>query len=211
MARQVQNAVDAGEGDLEARVLRKRLALDASDLDARILLARLYSRKGLPDLALEHYRLAAALFPDSVVVTLSLAKMLREMGEVDKALEVVEAGMARHPEGNWELLSLQGILEDGQGRFAQAEAAHRAALALAPWRAALLNNLGYNLLLHEHFDAAAAEFRLALAIDPGSGVARNNLGDCLWPRNRDLCPARLCRNGSVRVARQWPITIWPRC
>src|SRR5262245_37568559 len=81
MARQVQNAADAGDGDLEAKTLRKRLAANSDDLDARIQLARLYSRRGLPDLALEHYRLAAAQFPDVPIVVLALAKTLRESGE----------------------------------------------------------------------------------------------------------------------------------
>jgi len=179
MARQVQNAVDAGEGDVEARALRKRLAAHADDLDARILLARLYSRHGLPDLALEHYRLAAALFPDSIMVTIELAKALRDIGEIAEALQVAESGITRHRGGNWEAFSLKGILEDDQGRFAQAEVDHRAALALSPARSALLNNLGYNLLLQEQFEAAAAEFRQALAADPGSGIARNNLGVAL--------------------------------
>src|SRR5271155_5653029 len=68
MTRQAHNAVDLGDGDVEAQRLRKRLAADARDLDARISLARLYTRRGLPDLALEHYRLAAVQFPDSPVV-----------------------------------------------------------------------------------------------------------------------------------------------
>src|ERR1700674_223082 len=53
-ARRVENAADAGEGDLEARTLRRRLAANVDDLDARMALAQLYSRRGLPDLALEH-------------------------------------------------------------------------------------------------------------------------------------------------------------
>ena len=51
-ARRVENAADAGEGDLEARTLRRRLAANVDDLDARMALAQLYSRRGLPDLAL---------------------------------------------------------------------------------------------------------------------------------------------------------------
>src|SRR4029077_8972461 len=78
MARQGGEGIDAGEGDLQLRGLRKRLAANANDLDARVLLARLYAKRGLPDLALEHYRLAAAQFPHSMLATLELAKTLRE-------------------------------------------------------------------------------------------------------------------------------------
>ena len=181
MTRQVENAVDAGEGDFQLRALRKRLAANANDVDARILLARLYAKRGLPDLALEHYRLAAAQFPDSGIVTLSLAKTLREMGESEGALGIVRDYLAKYPSAtaNWELLSLEGILEDEQGRFPAAETAHRAALALERGRSALHNNLGYNLLLQGQSSAAADEFRRAIEIDPRSRIAHNNLGAAL--------------------------------
>jgi Flp pilus assembly protein TadD len=184
MARQVENAVDAGDGDVEARALRRRLAASTTDLQARLALARLYARRGLPDLALEHYRLAAAQFPDSAPVAFALSKTLWEMGEPGAALEAVTTFLAKHPRGSWEALSLQGILQDELGRFAEAEAAHRAALALDPGRSALHNNLGYNLLLEGHADAATAAFERALELDPRSQVARNNLGVALALQSR---------------------------
>jgi Flp pilus assembly protein TadD len=178
-ARRVENAADAGEGDLEARALRRRLAANADDLDARMALAQLYSRRGLPDLALEHYRLAAARFPDSLGAARAFAQTLREMGETPQALKAVEEFLARHPGASWEMLSLEGILEDELGRWMPAEEAHRAALALSPGRSALHNNLGYNLLLQGQAEAAAAEFRRAIEIDPRAQIAHNNLGAAL--------------------------------
>lgn len=177
--RRVENAVDAGDGDIDMRAFRKRLAADARDLDARMSLAALYARRGFTDVALEHYRLAALQFPDSPAVTLALAKMLRQVGEPGAAVEAVRAALERHPGGTWELLSLEGILEDGRGRFAAAESAHRAALALNPARGGLHNNLGYNLLLQGKPEAAADEFRRAIQIDPRSEIAHNNLGAAL--------------------------------
>ena len=186
MSRHVQNAVDAGDGDLQLRTLRKRLASNANDLDARVLLARLYSRRGLPDLALEHYRLAAAQFPDAIVVTLALAKTLREMGEADGALKISSDYLAKYPNANgrWELLSLKGILDDERGQFAEAEAAYRAAIAIEPGRSALHNNLGYNLLLQGQPESAAVEFRRAIEIEPQSQIAHNNLGTALAYQSR---------------------------
>jgi len=178
-ARRVENAVDAGEGNLKLQGLRRRLAANADDLDARMSLARLYSEQGLSDLALEHYRFASARYPDSVAVTQALAKTLREVGETGQALQVVQKGLARNAGGSWELRSLEGILEDEQGQLVAAEAAHRAALALDPRRSALHNNLGYNLLLQGKPEAAAAEFRAALELDPRAQIARNNLGAAL--------------------------------
>jgi Flp pilus assembly protein TadD len=179
MARQVKNAADAGEGDIELRTLRQRLAANGKDLDARMLLARYYSSRNLPDLALEHYRLAAAQFPDSTVAALALAKTLREMGEPSEALRTLREYAARQPNGSWEALSLEGILEDEQGRLGAAETAHRAALALAPEQSELHNNLGYNLLSQKKTDAALNEFRRAIELDPKSEIAHNNLAAAL--------------------------------
>ena len=179
MSKHIENAIDAGEGDVELRDLRRRVAANAADLDARVLLARLYLRRGLPDLALEHYRLAAAQFPDSAVVALELAKTLRQVGQSQQALEAVNTFLKRNPARTWELLSLDGILQDDSGMLTEAEASHRAALALAPTRSGLHNNLGYNLLLQGRPDAAAQEFRQATEIDPRSQIAHNNLGTAL--------------------------------
>ena len=179
MMRQVENAVDLGEGDAEARRWRQRLAANAGDLDARIALAKLYASRGLPDLAIEHYRLAAELNPGLPGVTLLLAKSLRDMNEPAEASRVIALYINRHPKESWELLSLQGILEDEQGRFKQGEASYRAALTIDAAQASVHNNLGYNLLLQGHAESAADEFRKAIAIDPHSAVAHNNLGTAL--------------------------------
>src|SRR5712692_8153239 len=137
MARQVENAVDAGDGDLELRSLRQRLATNANDLDARILLARSYSRRGYPDLALEHYRIAAARFPDAPVAVFSLAKALRDLDEPEEALRVIVSYRGTHADAAWELLSLEGVLYDERGDWKLAEAAYRDTLALDANRGAL--------------------------------------------------------------------------
>jgi len=179
-----ESAVNAGPGDVEILVLRQRMAANSKDLDARVLLARAYMRRGLPDLALEHYRLAAAQFPDSSTIALALAKTLREIAQPIEALRVTQDFVRRNPGASWELLSLEGILEDESGQFGAAEAAHRAALAIGPGRASLHNNLGYNLMLQGNYQAAEEEFRSALEIDPKSKIAHNNLGSALVARSR---------------------------
>ena len=179
ISREVKGAADAGEGDLELRTLRQRLAANAKDLDAHMALAHYYAERNLPDLALEHYRLAATQFPDSVPVTLALAKTLLQMGEPNEALKALRDFEGRHPSGSWDVLSLEGILEDQRGQSTDAEKSHRAALALAPDQSALHNNLGYNLLSQKKTDAAIAEFRQAIELDPKSEIAHNNLASAL--------------------------------
>ncbi len=179
LTRQVENAVELGDVDPEARRWRQRLAANANDLDARIALAKLYLSKGFPDLAIEHYRLAAELNPGLPGLTLLLAKALRDMQEPAEASRVIAVFVAKHPKESWELLSLQGILEDEQGRFKQGEASYRAAMAVDPAQTSLHNNLGYNLLLQGHPESAAEEFRRAITLDPHSVIAHNNLGTAL--------------------------------
>src|SRR5437762_23845 len=74
MERQVQNAVDVGDGDYDIRMLRQRMAKEPDNLEVRLALAKRYQAGGSSELALEHYRLAAERFPESAEVRLLLAK-----------------------------------------------------------------------------------------------------------------------------------------
>lgn len=176
--RQAVNAADAGDGDLRVQALRRKMAAEPNNLAVRMELARHYEQTGFPELATEHYRLAAAQFPDSAPVQVALARSLQGQGMTGLAAE----GLSKFLEGRkphkdlataWSWL---GILRDDLGELLQAERAHRAAVELRPDQDSLHNNLGYNLLLQGKNGEAAAEFHRALALRPGSEVARNNLG-----------------------------------
>src|SRR5207237_2168891 len=51
--RQVKNAVDAGDGDYQLRVLRDKVAAEPENISARLDLAKAYQERGFPDVALE--------------------------------------------------------------------------------------------------------------------------------------------------------------
>jgi len=174
--RQIINARYAGEGDYQLRGLQTRLATDPDNLSTRMELARHYESLGSRELALEHYRLAAVRFPDSAKVQLGMAKCLRAMGLRAEAAEVLEKFLQRQPQAGPECLSWVAILRDEMGQWEQGEAAHRAAVKLAPTQDRLHNNLGYNLLQQKRYGEAAEAFRQALALAPDSAIARNNLG-----------------------------------
>ena len=179
MQRQILNAVDAGEGDIELRKLRERIAAVPSDVDARLALAAHYGARGFSDLELEHYRVAAERFPDSERATLALAKALHRARLDQDARDCLVSFCKRNPKAPADLFSWVGILEDDLGNFESAEPWHRAAVERQPDRDSPHNNLGYNLLLQRHPNEAAVEFRRALALNPRSEVARNNLGVAL--------------------------------
>jgi Flp pilus assembly protein TadD len=179
MHQQVVNAVEAGTGDPVVARLRNRLAVNPDDLRSRVELAALYRQSGFPDLALEHYRMAATRSPDSADVAILIARTLDEQHLTGEARRHLEVFTAAHPDSSAEAWSWLGILEDAQGDYAAGEKSHRAALRLRDRSDALHNNLGYNLLLQKKSGEAVAEFRRALEIAPGSAFARNNLGVAL--------------------------------
>jgi Flp pilus assembly protein TadD len=175
MERQIVNALDAGDGDYEAKLLRASLDRDPLDLKARLELARYYQRAGFPEIAIEHCRLACERAPESVEAHLALAKMLRADGKISEAAAELAEFAVKH-DAEVEVWAWLGWLRDESGDWISGEAAHRKAVALAPGRDDLRNNLGYCLLKQGRKDEAAAEFRAALKINAQSTTARNNLG-----------------------------------
>jgi Tfp pilus assembly protein PilF len=173
--RQVKNAKDAGDGDYLTRQLRERLVRDPTDLQARLEIADHYKRTGNPDLALEHYRLAAEKSPDNADVVLLLAKTLRDFNQPAAAIQAAVKFCNQHQSPPPDLLSFIGTVQDDTGQLTEAEATYRRALRQSPELGYLHNNLGYNLLQQRRPADALVEFRRALELDPHSRVATNNL------------------------------------
>jgi tetratricopeptide (TPR) repeat protein len=144
----------------------------------RLDLAESYTQRGFPEVALEHYRLAAERFPNSPEVQVRLARSLRSQGDRETALRNLSKYTSSH-EKTPELLTMMGILKDDLGKHKEAEEYYRGALVLAPNQDYLHNNLGYNLKLQGKAAEAADCFRKALDLNPKSELARNNLAELL--------------------------------
>jgi Flp pilus assembly protein TadD len=173
--RQTVNAVDAGDGDFEARTLRAKVEANPSDLKARLELARHYQRAGYPEIAIEHGRLACERAPESVEAHVALARMLREEHRPAEGAKELQKFAATH-EKAVQVWGWIGLLQDEAGDWKAGEAAHRKAVELEPGRDDLRNNLGYCLLRQGRNEEAAAEFREAVRINPQSLIASDNLG-----------------------------------
>jgi Flp pilus assembly protein TadD len=158
------------------------------------------------DYALRELRARVAAEPDNIAVRIELAKVYRERGYPEIAVELCRLGVERfpestemqfalarslyemkrpaeaiaaleaHPRSTAEYYSWIGLIRDWTGAWEAGEPAHRKAVELAPSQDTFHNNLGYNLLMQKKPTEAAAEFREALRLNPGSQVARNNLG-----------------------------------
>jgi tetratricopeptide (TPR) repeat protein len=184
MGRQISNAVDMGDGDVEVRSLRARLSAEPENIDVRMRLAARYEAMGFPEIALEHYRLAAERFPNDAAVMVRLARQLRSQGSGEEGARILERYAHAHADATAEVHAWLGILLDEAGGLAAGERAHRKAIEVAgevgaDRRAYLHNNLGQNLLLQGRHAEAAEEFRAALRADRRSAIARNNLGVAL--------------------------------
>ena len=184
MNRQAINAIDAGDGDLQARILRARVEANPADTNARLELARYYQRAGFPEVAVEHLRLACERDTESSAAHIALAKILRHEQRPLEAASVLRNFSERHRD-DVEVWAWLGVLEDEAGNWKAGEAASRRAIALAPKRDDLQNNLGYSLLDQGRQAEAAGAFRAALAINPNSAIARNNLGLALAENPRE--------------------------
>ncbi len=178
MQRQVKNAVDAGEGDYELRGLRDRVIAEPNSISARLNLARAYAKRGIPELALDHYRLAADRFPASAEAALFVARTLKQLNRGPEGAQSLQNFLTANPQPGPELYSWLGIIRDDSGDWKDGEAAHREALAKSDGDY-LRNNLGYALLMQGKKAEAAVEFRAALKLNPHSDVARDNLGVAL--------------------------------
>lgn len=183
MVSQVRNAVRAGDGDAEVRLLRHRIAAEPENVALRLKLAERYGQAGFSELAIEHLRLAAERFRDHAEVHVRLARALREEELPGEAARLLEEYVGRHPEAPAEVWALLGISRDELGEYEAAQYAHRRALEQAPHpRAWLYNNLGYNLLLQGKTASAEHQFRAALRLEPRHELARNNLAAALAAR-----------------------------
>jgi Flp pilus assembly protein TadD len=181
--RQVQNAVDAGDGDYRLRTLRERVAAEPDNIAVRLELAKAYRERGYPEIALEMSRLAAARFPESGEAQLSLVRDLHATNRTAEAVAGLETWMKGHPDAAAEAWSWLGILRDEGGLWSSGEPAHRKAIEGAPAADYLHNNLGYNLLMQKKPADAAEEFRQALKLNPANDTARNNLATALVDTN----------------------------
>jgi Flp pilus assembly protein TadD len=180
MDRQIRNAVDAGDGDAELRMLRARVIDSPASLSARLELGQAYERRGYPELALDHYRWATEHSPESADAHLMLARALDHTDHSAEAIALLEGFLKTHPQTGPTLYSWLGIMRDDAGDWKGSEEAYREAMAKASEDHDYLhNNLGYSLLRQGQNEKAAAEFRSALKLNPRSEIARDNLGVAL--------------------------------
>ncbi len=200
IARQVREAKLAGEGDPAVRILRQRLAANPDSLDLRLELAGHYEKSGVPDLALEHVRLARRLAPSRYELAAEEARLLLKQELPEEAAKTLEPLMG-NPGIPPTVPAWLGIALDESGDLAAGEQAHRAALALAPEDDAVLNNLGFNLLRQNRPEEAIRVLEAALRVNRENSLARSNLARAM--------SARAAESDSSGAVAHWSVALDP--
>ena len=116
-------------------------------------------------------------------VFVTLAGYLEESGAHEKAIGVLQAVIAAHPDFADAYGSL-GAVYSQAGRHVEARAALRRMLELDPSAATAYENLGVDELRTGEHDAAIADLNRALALDPLLTVAHNAIATALMLEGR---------------------------
>lgn len=133
---------------------------------------------GEPRRAAAAFRAALALQPDHDGARFNLAWSLRQLGERDEPLALLDELTRRQP-GHAQAWYMLGNLRLDGGDLAGAVEAFTAALTIQPGFAAALANLGAAHQRLGQTDQAESALRRALALDPRQAAAANILANLL--------------------------------
>lgn len=108
----------------------------------------------------------------------TLGKYFDGLQEWGRAVDAYRQAAAADT-GNVEAFNALGVALAQGRRFAEAEATLRQAVALAPERTHIRNNLGYVLLLEGRPQDAMSQLKVVVSQDGGSAIALANLQDAM--------------------------------
>jgi arylsulfatase A-like enzyme/Tfp pilus assembly protein PilF len=138
---------------------------------------------GRPKQALEMLETLVRDDPANPVFRQSLARMLRQHGQLERAIELYRQAVAIAPNDADAWYSLATALQEA-GHTKEGGVAIREALRRDALRPEAHNALGIAYSAEGDLRSAEREFRVALGIDPQNARAYNNLGNTLRAMNR---------------------------
>ncbi len=169
-----------GELSLAIQDLQKVLEFDPGNVQARYLLALIYSTQKDYDRAAQEYENILTSFveaePENVEIYGYLAHLYYSQKQYDKAIQQFEAVLSLDPQ-NTEVIFLLGALYLELGDEDNAVDFFKRTLKLEPQHDAGLNSLGYIYADRgENLDQAQKFIERALEIDPNNGAYLDSLG-----------------------------------
>ncbi len=148
--------VEEGHG-MVVESANRALAIDPEHAEAHALLGRAAASGNDRAEALQHFQLALELEPANTDVISDAAVLVRDLGRLDEAIELLEYARARDPV-NPTIHSVFGVAYLWADRLDDSMESYRTALSLSPGRIAAYYGIGMALLLQGQPEAALSTF-----------------------------------------------------
>ena len=128
------------------------------------------------DEAIPRLEKIAAADPRNPVFRATLARVLRQSGQLARAVDLYREAVAEAPDAPDGWYNLAVALQE-MGRVKESAEAVKEAIRRDPARPEAHNSLGVAESMQGHFDEALAEFRKVIALDARNASAYNNEGN----------------------------------
>ena len=174
-------AARAGDRPWREYLLRRAYEFHPDHPDVVFEMGTLMQAKGALDEALSYFEKHRRLAPGEIQTANQIGKCLADLGryrEAEDVLAPIAAGGDAVAEYNL------GYVFDRQGQWPLAREHYERAVAINPFHARALNNLGVGLATRGDVTAALPYYQRALAAAPGDADVQSNLGAALLERGR---------------------------
>jgi len=174
-------AARGGDRAWRAFLVRRAFEFNPTGLDVLMELAALLQDEGKPSEAIEFLRRAEAVAPGDHHTLVQQGRALTDLGRLDEAESVLRRAIrVRDAAAEYNLANVL----DRKGQWGDARLHYERALAIDPFHARAMNNLGLGLAGRGQIAAALALFERAIEAAPGNAEAYSNMGAALLNSGR---------------------------
>ncbi len=161
--------------DLAIAEFEKIVALEPKSVENLLVLGQLYTVKHDTKKAMEQFRIAQTMDPDSEEVVLNLARLYAESGDMEHTAKVIESVPVTDRTAKME--DALGAAYEQLKRAKDAIAAYQRAADMEPEDVRTLEALAQALLNDNQLDEALKQFRLLSEADPENAGALVHIGE----------------------------------
>ncbi len=161
--------------DLAIAEFEKIVALEPKSVENLLVLGQLYTVKHDTKKAMEQFRIAQTMDPDSEEVVLNLARLYAESGDMEHTAKVIESVPVTDRTAKME--DALGAAYEQLMRAKDAIAAYQRAADMEPEDVRTLEALAQALLNDNQLDEALKQFRLLSEADPENAGALVHIGE----------------------------------
>lgn len=168
------HAIEAGRLDQARIMIGNAIKAGAEGAAVDKLLADLAFESGDYHMALSRYEALLASDPDNSRHAERAGISAFRQGEMHRSAALLERATSAHG-ASWRAWNARGVVADHLGDWNSAETAYTRAAALSPDRPAVLNNMGWSLLLRGKWEQGLELLERAADLDPNSPRIADNL------------------------------------